>query len=183
MNWANRITILRIAAIPVFCAFVYGYTPEREVYRHVALTLFILAAISDVIDGYIARHWDQRSPLGARLDPMADKLLVNLGYVFVAANVYFEPGIPMWYPPLLVGRDIFILGGAYIINEYYHPLRVRPRLVGKLATFANLAALIAALAQFPGTIYLVYAALALNVITLLDYLQSNAGQFSRRDKV
>lgn len=183
MNWANRITMLRIGTIPIICGLVYVYTPAREDLRIGALALFIVAALSDWVDGYIARNWDQRSPLGARLDPMADKLLVNLAFVFVAANVHFAPGIPMWYPPVLIARDIFILGGAYIINEYYQPLNVKPRLTGKLATFINLAALIAALAQFPYTTWLVYAALALTVVSLLDYWQSNTGQFVRRESI
>lgn len=119
MTLANRITLARLVLIPLMAGLLFFYGPEREYLRTVALLVYAVASVSDFFDGYIARHWDQHSELGARLDPLADKLLVNLGYTFVAANPHFHPGIPLWFPPLLLLRDTWIIFGAiYILKTH-----------------------------------------------------------------
>ena len=82
MTWATRITIFRIVLIPIFVGLMveYGDTasgghPEDD-WRYAAIAVFIVASLSDALDGYLARHWNQRSALGALLDPVADKLLL-----------------------------------------------------------------------------------------------------------
>ena len=92
MTWATRITILRLILVPVFVAFVitYGSDPHEEIWRYAALLVFSIAAISDAVDGYLARHWNQSSALGALLDPVADKLLLLAALV----SLSFKPSLP-----------------------------------------------------------------------------------------
>src|SRR5271156_4151408 len=79
MTWATRITILRLILVPVFVTLIITYTdsdPRQEAWRSPAIGVFLLASISDAVDGSLARHWNQGSALGALLDPIADKLLL-----------------------------------------------------------------------------------------------------------
>src|SRR5260221_13972719 len=82
MTWATRIPILRLILVPVFVTMILTYDdttsqgrPE-EFWRYAAIAVFMIASLSDALVGYLARHWNQRSALGAFLDPIADKLLL-----------------------------------------------------------------------------------------------------------
>src|SRR5262245_9273306 len=89
---ANKITILRILALPAFILAVLYYAPDYEYLRAVALGIFLLAAVSDFVDGYIARRFDQKTQIGSILDPLADKLLLVSAFVclFIRKD-YFGP--------------------------------------------------------------------------------------------
>ena len=93
MTTANKITILRILLIPFFVVQTLYYTKEgHEVYRWLALISFGIAAVCDGVDGYVARHYNQRSELGAVLDPLADKLLLVSGIVVLSFDHCPLPG-------------------------------------------------------------------------------------------
>lgn len=170
MTLANRITLARIALIPLLAAVLFFYAPEREYLRHVALLVFAVASVSDFADGYVARNWGQRSEVGARLDPLADKLLVNMGYIFVAANPNFVPGIPLWFPPLLVLRDTWIIFGAIYILRTSGKIEAAARPLGKLMTALLMVTFIAALLGIPWTTQLVYACTAVGFLSGFDYM-------------
>lgn len=148
---------------------IFLYSPEREYLRFAALVFYVIAGISDGVDGYIARHWKQRSELGARLDPLADKLLVNFGFIFVAANPHFQPGIPLWFPPLLLLRDGGIIFGAIFYFRRYGNVTMAARPLGKLTTAVCMSTFVGALLQFPYTTELLYACIALAALSGLDY--------------
>lgn len=156
--------------IPVFVVLVYCYTQEREWLRHAALAVYVAASLSDILDGYIARRFNQRTAFGARLDPLADKLMVNLGFVFLAANEQFEPAVPMWFPAVVLGRDIIIVMGAYTINEYFGPVKVKPRWTGKVTTIFQMSTLIGLLLGVWFSPYLMAATLVITAISLADYV-------------
>lgn len=181
MTTANRITLLRLMVVPVFLLFVFLYTPEREGLRFAALAVYAVAALSDAADGYVARHWHQRSRLGARLDPLADKLIVNLGFVFIAANPHFDPDVPLWFPVLILTRDVVIVMGAYLINERIGPLKVNPRVSGKLTTIVQMSTLIGVLLAVPFLDYLIAATLILTLISMADYLYWGLKQAAARN--
>jgi cardiolipin synthase (CMP-forming) len=136
MTTANKITILRILLIPFFVVAVLYYGKSgNEVHRLVALLTFAVAAICDGVDGYIARHYNQWSELGTILDPLADKLLLVSGVVVLS----FDRGpilgqIPLWLTGTIIGRDVVILLGMLVIQMTVGKVRVRPHLVGKVAT-------------------------------------------------
>ncbi len=169
MTTANKITLSRLVLLPVFLYCIFGYGPEREALRTAALFIYVLAALSDLIDGWYARRFNQSSRLGKRLDPLADKLLINLGYVFVAANPHFSPGVPLWAPPLFLARDVYIVLGAYFINERYGPFKVAPRLSGKTTTALQMAAMVSVLASLRLTYPLLFGALAASAWSAVDY--------------
>ena len=136
MTTANKITILRILLVPFFMAEVLYYVGSgNELYRLLAILAFAIAAISDGVDGYLARHYNQRSELGAILDPLADKLLLVSGIVLLSLNhaPYFEQ-IPLWLTMTIIGRDVIILIGLVVIHFTVGKVIVHPRIIGKVAT-------------------------------------------------
>src|SRR5689334_2778131 len=114
MTTANKVTIIRILLIPVFVWVTIDYIrdsreADREWERMVAFTLFAVAAISDAVDGYIARHYHQKSELGSFLDPLADKALLVSAMVLL--SIRFKGGspfdqLPLWFPVLVISRDL-----------------------------------------------------------------------------
>jgi cardiolipin synthase (CMP-forming) len=136
MTTANKITILRVLLIPFFVVQVLYYV-ERGVewYRFAAIMTFGVAALSDALDGYIARRYNQRSQLGAILDPMADKLLLVSGVLLLSFDHQPRlPQAPLWLVGTIVGRDVLLLIGAVVIYYSCGHVKVRPILIGKIAT-------------------------------------------------
>ena len=144
MTTANKITILRILLIPFFVVEVLYYDKTgNEVQRLAALLTFAVAAICDGVDGYIARHYNQRSELGTILDPLADKLLLVSGVVLLSFDHGPRLGqFPFWFTGTVLGRDLLILIGMAVIHVTVGKVKVRPRLVGKLATVLQMSAIL-----------------------------------------
>ncbi len=129
LNLPNFITLLRIGAIPIFLIFL---TDER--YTD-ALIVFILAGVTDSLDGALARLTNSHTALGAFIDPLADKLLLVSSFLILA----FLGHIPRWLAILVISRDVIILVGFAVL--YFitgHSIAVRPTLVGKVCTFFQL---------------------------------------------
>ena len=183
MTLANRITMFRVVMIPVFALLVFYYSRDRDHLRFIALGVYVAAAVSDFLDGFVARRLNQHSKLGARLDPLADKLIVNLGFVLVAANPEFDPGIPLWFPVIILTRDVAIVMGAFLINEYFGPAKVQPRVWGKITTAFPMSAMIAVLLQLSLTPYLLAATLGFTLISMADYVYFGSRQALQRDTV
>jgi len=103
-----------------------------------ALILFIIAGVSDLIDGYIARKWNQRSTLGAYLDPLADKLLVVLcvGYFVVIGDA------PWWWLAIIFLRDTLLAVGVLLLKNLHAPVEIFPTQFGKWATAFNMVAIV-----------------------------------------
>jgi CDP-diacylglycerol--glycerol-3-phosphate 3-phosphatidyltransferase len=136
MTTANKITILRILLVPFFVVEVLYYTKAgNEVHRVLAIFTFALAAICDGVDGYVARRYNQRSELGAILDPLADKLLLVSGIVVLSFDhAPYLKSVPLWLTGTIMGRDVLILIGMLLIQFMVGKVKVRPRVVGKVAT-------------------------------------------------
>jgi cardiolipin synthase (CMP-forming) len=135
MTTANKVTIFRILLIPFFVVEVLYYKETgNEAHRLAAVFAFAVAAICDGVDGYIARRYNQRSELGAILDPLADKLLLVSGVViFSFADVHLGC-IPLWLTGTIIGRDLVVLIGMVVIQMTVGRVVVKPRLLGKAAT-------------------------------------------------
>ena len=146
MTTPNKITIARIMTIPVFVmmAIYYGRSVQAgaplEWQRWTAAALFVLAAASDGIDGYIARRYNQRSRLGVILDPIADKGLLLAGIITLSvSNWRFE--FPVWFPVLVIARDIIVVAGAITLHMLNGSVRVKPSWTGKVATALQMVAI------------------------------------------
>lgn len=167
---ANKITILRILLIPFFVIAVLYYGKSgNEVHRLVALLTFAVAAICDGVDGYIARHYHQWSELGTILDPLADKLLLVSGVVVLS----FDRGpvlgqIPLWLTGTIIGRDVVLLLGMVVIQMTVGKVRVRPHLIGKVATVLQMACVLWILLKWDhgrGEAWFEYASIAAAICT------------------
>jgi cardiolipin synthase (CMP-forming) len=141
MTTANKVTIVRILLIPVFVVqILYYFNTGDEVHRFVALLCFASAAILDGVDGYIARHYNQKSELGAVLDPLADKLLLVSGIVVLSFGGHvalrLDPlkVIPLWLTVTIISRDLLLLIGWGVVYTTCGKVTVRPRILGKVAT-------------------------------------------------
>ena len=144
MTTANKITILRILLIPFFVVeLIYYVETGNEIHRFVAILSFAVAAILDGVDGYIARRYNQKSELGAILDPLADKLLLVSGIVALSFNHGpFLGQIPLWLTGTIIGRDFLILIGMVVIQLTVGKVIVHPRIIGKCATVLQMAVVI-----------------------------------------
>jgi len=144
MTTANKITILRILLIPFFVVeLIYYVETGNEIHRFVAILSFAIAAILDGVDGYIARHYNQKSELGAILDPLADKLLLVSVIVALSFNHgTFLGQIPLWLTGTIIGRDLLILIGMVVIHLTVGKVVVHPRIIGKCATVLQMAVVI-----------------------------------------
>lgn len=180
---ANRITLVRLILIPVFNVLIISYTPEEPRIRYAALAVFLVASISDALDGFIARAYNQKTRLGAVLDPLADKLLLNLAFVFLAVNEHFVEPVPKWVPVLILSRDVIIVLGAYLINELYGPLRVRPRITGKITTALQMASIVAVLLEVNFAYELVLLMVAATIVSFFDYVYDGVRRIGNEDRV
>ena len=120
----NLITLFRIILTPLFIIFLI-----QGNYRK-ALVVFVLAGVSDLADGLIARTWQQKSRLGSYLDPLADKILMAAS--FVTLSIYHQ--IPSWLTVVVLSRDVVLAVGVVIFRLADIPLVVRPSLAGKWTT-------------------------------------------------
>jgi cardiolipin synthase (CMP-forming) len=150
MTTANKITIMRILLVPFFIVQVLYYiNGAGEGHRYLALAAFAVAAISDGIDGFIARHFHQRSELGAILDPLADKLLLLSGIVLLSLHrEEFLPHLPLWLTATVLSRDALLFLGWIVIHHVGGKVIVKPHLTGKIATVLQMTCVLWALLKF-----------------------------------
>jgi CDP-diacylglycerol--glycerol-3-phosphate 3-phosphatidyltransferase len=141
MTTANKITIARILLVPFFISQVVYYTHTGQPgYRLAALLAFAIAALADALDGYVARRYNQRSELGAILDPLADKLLLVSGIILLSLeNHHYFDRIPMWLTVTVLSRDAIQLIGLGLIHYMMGKIQVRARLTGKISTVLQMA--------------------------------------------
>lgn len=125
----NLITLARILLTPLFIIFLI------QKRYHWALWIFILAGLSDLADGLIARRWRQKSPLGTFLDPLADKLL--MGSSFITLSIFYL--IPPWLTVIVLSRDLVLVFGVMLFKVAHLPVVVQPSLAGKLCTTTQVA--------------------------------------------
>jgi cardiolipin synthase len=129
LNLPNFLTLIRIVLIPFFLVLL-----ASQLYFD-ALLVFILGGVTDALDGFIARRMNQKTSLGAILDPVADKLLLMSSFIMLG----MMGGIPLWLVVLVVSRDTVILFGyvaiSFLLDER---LEVRPTIAGKLSTVFQL---------------------------------------------
>jgi cardiolipin synthase len=147
MTTANKITIIRILMIPLFITMAIYYGRDKgEWQRWSAILIFVLAAASDGVDGYIARRYSQRSQLGVILDPLADKGLLLAGIITLSfSNWGYE--FPLWFPVLVIARDVIVLAGAVALQFLNGSVRVKPSWTGKVATVLQMIAIGLAMLQ------------------------------------
>lgn len=187
------LTMLRLLLLPVFLwAMIIGSNQPTRGYWYLAVGVYLLMAITDKLDGYLARRLGQTSRLGAILDPLADKLLIAcsvmlLSLEFVAPK-HFR--IPAWVVAAIYGKDLIIAIGIIMLLSVVGTVRIAPRPLGKACTVLELVMVFAVLLApgekarwmptwlvFVKTLWWVVAALA--AMACADYLIQGARQYAQ----
>ncbi|MHC4482279.1 MAG: CDP-alcohol phosphatidyltransferase family protein [Planctomycetota bacterium] len=146
LNWANRITILRIFLIIPFVSFMLkindaGLSEASQAgMRYGAIIIYLSMAVGDAFDGYLARRKKQATRLGAFLDPVADKLLVTSACLLLTSQRAAVEGffLPPTVVVLIIGKDLFLLIGFVIVYLITSQIRIASVLIGKIATTLQL---------------------------------------------
>ena len=139
----NLLTVFRMALIPVFVSLLFY---QKFVW---ALGIFIIAGITDGLDGLLARRFQQQSPLGRILDPIADKMMLVTSFVVLSMPSVFPTPlpkhlpVPFWVTVTVISRDVFIIVGAAAINMVTGFRAFRPSLLGKISTVVQILAVAA----------------------------------------
>lgn len=177
MNLPNKITISRFAAAPLFLMFLIHYNRTGiHGYYIAALVTFSLAAISDGLDGYLARTRNQRTRLGAFLDPLADKLFLNSAIVVLALGIKPLFRIPTWFAILIISRDLLIVGGALLIRLFQGKVEVVPSWWGKSAAVLQMSTVIWILLKIPCPRFVIFTTAAITLISGVTYIRAGIKQ-------
>lgn len=162
LNWANRITILRILLTLPFVICMLKINDQslsptiRNALRHIATCIFFVIAVSDGVDGFLARVKHQVTKLGSFLDPMADKLLMACACLLLASERAHVNDflLPSTVVVLILGKDLFLLIGFVVVYFTTFKVRVEPVFIGKVATTLQLV-MVAAILLAPEMSYLI----------------------------
>ena len=171
---ANQLTLLRMGLAPLLVTLVLS----REM--RWALAVFIVAGITDLLDGLIARLGHQQTTLGAMLDPVADKVLLTSTFVALTWGPNLYATIPAWLTVTTLSRDAIILAGVAIVNLTVGRRIFYPSLLGKLSTASQLVTVGVVLLlnafrlELPGLIWLFRLTLVLSVGSALQYLYNSS---------
>ena len=169
MNLANKISIVRILLVPIFIFFLIA---EIENGNIIATIVFIIASLSDSLDGYIARHYNQITNFGKFIDPLADKLLVSAALICLV-----EMGkLPGWIVILIIGRELMVTGLRGIAAT--NGMVIAASNWGKIKTVIQIVTIISplinnypfSLINFPFSTIAVWASVLITIISGVDYL-------------
>ena len=172
MNLPNKLTVLRVIMVPFFVFFMLTDVGGAA-NKWIALALFVVASLTDMLDGKIARKYNLVTNFGKFMDPLADKLLVCSAMICLV-----ETGeLPFWIVIIIIAREFIISGFRQIAAD--NGIVIAASKWGKLKTICQMAMVILLLADFPGRPVfiieqvLIYLALVLTVVSLIDYLLKN----------
>jgi len=176
---SNQITLLRLLFVPVFAILVL------DLHYRAALAVLTAAALSDVLDGTVARLLKQESALGVALDPIADKILMTTGYLTLA----FRGALPWWLTIVVLSRDVAILATALVICLVagYRPFR--PSMLGKASTAGQIITLFVAVCRQAHVPFIttdsvtvfIYLTAALTLASAVHYVFVLRQRFGRRE--
>jgi len=184
MNMANRISIVRILLIPFFIAAVIYYSPQHDYLRFLALGIFLIAVISDGLDGYIARAKNQKTILGSYIDPIADKLLLLTAFICLSIGNNFpsEYNLPAWVVLTVISRDVIIVLGSVVVYLVKGHLEIIPSKLGKVTTFFQMLAVICVLLHFKYLFVAWDTAVAFTVLSGMGYLKRGSRLLGENNK-
>jgi CDP-diacylglycerol--glycerol-3-phosphate 3-phosphatidyltransferase len=172
MGLANKITIVRILLVPFLLASLFYYKPEHDVLRFIALGIFFVCALTDAIDGYIARKFYQKTELGKMLDPLADKLLILTAFLCLSVlqDIPDASKIPPWLTIIVLSRDSIILLGSAIIFMMLKNIDIKPSGIGKVTTFFQMSTVVLSLLQCGFISFFWYATAFFTILSCLHYV-------------
>ena len=171
MNLPNKLTILRVIMIPFFVFFLLCQGGENRTFRMIAVVLFIIASLTDLLDGKIARKYNMVTNFGKFMDPLPDKLLVCSALICL-----IELGqLPAWMVIVIISREFIISGFRLVASD--NGVVIAASYWGKFKTTFQMIAVILLILDIPAlrlvTTLCVWVALALTIISLVDYIAKN----------
>ena len=171
MNLPNKITLFRVAMIPIFVVFMM--VPGIRYGTYLAAAIFIIAALSDLLDGYIARKYHLVTNFGKFMDPLADKLLVASALIcFVQMAL-----VPAWVVIIIIAREFIISGFRLVASD--NGVVIAAGWWGKIKTVVQMVMSIMLIINLDGTVInvleqiAVYLSVLLTLISLIDYMRKN----------
>ncbi len=172
MNLANKITLIRVLLVPIFMFFLYSNINNSS---YIAGAIFIIASLTDTLDGYIARSRNLVTNFGKFVDPLADKILVSAALV----SLVDLGKIPGWVVVVIIAREFTITG--FRILAASEGVTIAASSLGKIKTITQLVAIVALLfnnypfymINFPFDIIMLYVSLFFTVLSGIDYLYKN----------
>ena len=171
MNLPNKLTVLRVILIPFFVAAVLFDEGDSQIFRYLAASIFIVASLTDMLDGKIARKYNLVTNFGKFMDPLADKLLVCAALICL---VELEQ-LPAWMVIVIVSREFIISGFRLVAAE--QGIVIAASYWGKFKTTFQMIAIILMIVDLrvlnPATWLCTWIALILTVVSLVDYLVKN----------
>ena len=173
MNLPNKLTTLRVFMIPFFVFFLLYQGGENTTFRMISLVLFIVASLTDLLDGKIARKYNLVTNFGKFMDPLADKLLVCSALICL-----IELGqLPAWMVIIIISREFIISGFRLIASD--NGIVIAASYWGKFKTVFQMAMIIVLIAAFEGSVFavveqiLIWVSLILTIVSLVDYIRKN----------
>lgn len=179
MNLPNKLTIFRVCTIPFFVLFM-EFDVIGEADKYIAVALFIIASVTDAMDGHIARKYNLVTNFGKFMDPLADKLLV------CSALICLTDIIPSWVVVVIISRELIISGFRIIAAD--NGIVIAASYWGKVKTVCQMIMIIWLIVDLPYKPYyiigqiLIYVSLILTVISLVDYMIKNREVLKENDK-
>lgn len=171
MNLPNKLTLLRVILIPFFVAALLWDGGQNQTYRYVAVAIFIVASLTDLLDGKIARKYNLVTNFGKFMDPLADKLLVCSALICM-----IQLGqLPAWMVIIIISREFIISGFRLVASD--NGVVIAASYWGKFKTTFQMISIILLILRIPAlsllTTVCVWAALILTVVSLVDYIVKN----------
>lgn len=174
MNLPNKLTMIRVILIPFFVFFLLApYFPEYG--KYIAVIIFIVASLTDLLDGKIARRYNLVTNFGKFMDPLADKLLVSSALICLTGTGQ----LASWIVVIIISREFIISGFRLIAAQ--QQLVIAANYWGKFKTTFQMLMIIVLILDFENPVFqtlgvvLTYIALALTIISLVDYIYQNKG--------
>lgn len=172
MNLPNKLTIFRVILIPFFVFFLL-YPSFEEYGNYIAVTIFIVASLTDLADGYIARKYNLVTNFGKFMDPLADKLLVCAAMICLVETGQLDS----WIVVIIISREFIISGFRLVASD--NGVVIAASYWGKFKTTFQMLMIVFLILDFKGEVFemlnlfLVFVATALTVISLIDYIVKN----------
>ena len=171
MNLPNKLTTLRVIMIPFFVFFLLWQNGENRTFRMIALALFIIASLTDLLDGKIARKYNLVTNFGKFMDPLADKLLVCSALIcLIELNA-----LPAWMVIIIISREFIISGFRLIASD--NGVVIAASYWGKFKTTFQMGSVVLLILDIPALAFVtticVWIALVLTIVSLVDYIYKN----------
>lgn len=167
MTWSNKITLFRMVLVPIFILAIFYHQFE------IAFFIFLVAAATDALDGYLARVRKEKTRLGTIMDPLADKMLLGSAFVSLAlvSGLPEYLAMPGYVPIIIISRDVLILTGAVLLHLVKGRIEVKPSILGKVTTFFQMLTIILVLLKFPYSSWVWNITVVFTVLSGLDYVR------------